>query len=69
MNTSKTRGPGFWTEKEDKQSIEALIELHNEGKFKSKGGFKPGHLKALEIKLHDRLFGSNLQGNHILSQE
>ena len=73
MSTSKTRGPGqnkrFWTEEEDKQLIEALIELHSEGKFKSEGGFKPGHLKALEIKLHDRLPGSNLQGKpHIESR-
>ena len=49
--------------------IEALIELHNEGKFKSEEGVKPQHLKALEMKLHDRLPRSNLQGKpHVESR-
>ena len=60
MDNSKTqRGPGqnknFWNEDEDKFLIESLMELNNEGKFKAEGNFKPGHLQALEKKLHEKL--------------
>ena len=73
MDTSKAKGPDqnkrFWTEEEDKQLIDSLIEMHNEGKFKAEGNFKPGHLKALEKKLHDRLPGCDLQAKpHIESR-
>lgn len=64
MDTSKARGPGqnkrFWTEDEDKCLIDSLIELNNEGEFKAEGNFKPGHLQALEKKLHNRLPGCDL---------
>ncbi|KAF4378004.1 hypothetical protein G4B88_004611 [Cannabis sativa] len=57
METSKGRGPGqnkrFWSEDEDKHLIESLMELNNEGKFKAEGNFKPGHLRAIEMKLKD----------------
>ncbi|KAF4381917.1 hypothetical protein F8388_000611 [Cannabis sativa] len=57
LTTSKGRGPGqnkrFWSEDEDKYLIESLMELNNEGKFKAKGNFKPGYLRAIEMKLKD----------------
>ncbi|KAK0607310.1 hypothetical protein LWI29_012966 [Acer saccharum] len=59
MDTSKTKGPGqnkrFWTEEEDNKLIESLLKLNNNGRFKSEGSFKPGHLKELEKKLHEKL--------------
>ncbi|PON87613.1 Myb/SANT-like domain containing protein [Trema orientale] len=65
MDTSKAKGP----EEEDKHLIDALIELHNEGKFKAEGNFKPGHLKELENKLRDRMPRCDLQAKpHIESR-
>ncbi|KAK1562788.1 hypothetical protein Q3G72_017129 [Acer saccharum] len=59
MDTSKTKDPDqnkrFWTEEEDKKLIEPLLELNNNGRFKAEGSFKPGHLKELEKKLHEKL--------------
>ncbi|KAK0585181.1 hypothetical protein LWI29_024345 [Acer saccharum] len=59
MDTSKTKDPGqnkrFWTEEEDNKLIEPLLELNNNGRFKAEGSFKPGHLKELEKKLHEKL--------------
>ncbi|TXG51732.1 hypothetical protein EZV62_024256 [Acer yangbiense] len=64
MDTSKTKGPGqnkrFWTEEEDNKLIESLLELNNDGRFKAEGSFKPGHLKELEKKLHEKLSGCDL---------
>ncbi|TXG74232.1 hypothetical protein EZV62_002811 [Acer yangbiense] len=64
MDTSKTKGPGqnkrFWTEEEDNKLIESLLELNNNGRFKAEGSFKPGHLKELEKKLHEKLPGCDL---------
>ena len=67
MTSSKVRGPGqnkrFWTEEEDKALIESLLELHDEGKYKAEGNFKAGHLKALEIKLHNKIPGCDLEAH------
>ncbi|XP_060962720.1 uncharacterized protein At2g29880-like isoform X9 [Cannabis sativa] len=69
METSKGRGPGqnkrFWSEDEDKHLIESLMELNNEGK----GNFKPGHLRAIEMKLKERMPGCDIQAKpHIESR-
>ncbi|KAF4395810.1 hypothetical protein F8388_018084 [Cannabis sativa] len=65
MESSKGRGPGqnkrFWSEDEDKHLIESLMELNNEGKFKAEGNFKPGHLRAIEMKLKERMPGCDIQ--------
>ncbi|KAF4371797.1 hypothetical protein F8388_023110 [Cannabis sativa] len=73
METSKGRGPGqnkrFWSEDEDKHLIESLMELNNEGKFKAEGNFKPGHLRAIEMKLKERMPGCDIQAKpHIESR-
>ncbi|XP_062099853.1 uncharacterized protein At2g29880-like [Humulus lupulus] len=73
METSKGRGPGqnkrFWSEDEDKHLIEALMELNNEGKFKAEGNFRPGHLRALEMKLMERMPACDIQAKpHIESR-
>ncbi|XP_062097148.1 uncharacterized protein At2g29880-like [Humulus lupulus] len=73
METSKGRGPGqnkrFWSEDEDKHLIEALMELNNEGKFKAEGNFRPGHLRALEMKLKERMPACDIQAKpHIESR-
>ncbi|KAL5542783.1 hypothetical protein UlMin_010493 [Ulmus minor] len=73
METSKARGLGqnkrFWSEEEDTKLIESLVELNNEGRFKSKGSFKPGHLRELEKKLHKKLPAYDLQARpHIESR-
>ncbi|TXG62851.1 hypothetical protein EZV62_009845 [Acer yangbiense] len=64
MDTSKTKGLSqnkrFWTEEEDNKLIESLLELNNDGRFKAEGSFKPGHLKELEKKLHEKLSGCDL---------
>ncbi|KAK1566721.1 hypothetical protein Q3G72_003358 [Acer saccharum] len=64
MNISKTKGPSqnkrFWTEEEDNKLIETLLELNNDGRFKAEESFKPGHLKELEKKLHEKLSGCDL---------
>ncbi|KAF4367867.1 hypothetical protein F8388_001130 [Cannabis sativa] len=73
METSKGRGPGqnkrFWSEDEDKHLNESLMELNNEGKFKAEGNFKPGHLRAIEVKLKERMPGCDIQAKpHIESR-
>ncbi|KAF4359551.1 hypothetical protein F8388_003554 [Cannabis sativa] len=73
METSKGRGPGqnkrFWSEDEDKHLIESLMELNNEGKFKAEGNFKLGHLRAIEMKLKERMPGCDIQAKpHIESR-
>lgn len=73
METSKGRGPGqnkrFWSEDEDKHLVEALMELNNEGKFKAEGNFRPGHLRALEMKLKERMPACDIQAKpHIESR-
>ncbi|KAL5539933.1 hypothetical protein UlMin_042972 [Ulmus minor] len=72
MDISK-KGPGqnkrFWTVDEDIKLVEALLEIHNEGKFKAQGNFKPGHLKANEKYLEVKLPGCELKAKpHIESR-
>ncbi|XP_062085355.1 uncharacterized protein At2g29880-like [Humulus lupulus] len=71
--TSRGRGPGqnkrFWTDDEDTKLIESLLEMHNEGTFKTEGNFKPGHLRALEKALATKLYGRDIQAKtHIESR-
>ncbi|KAL5564342.1 hypothetical protein UlMin_027506 [Ulmus minor] len=73
METSKGRGSGqnkrFWSEEEDNKLIESLVELNNEGRFKSKGSFKSGHMRELEKKLHEKLHECDLMARpHIESR-
>ncbi|KAF4360758.1 hypothetical protein F8388_011474 [Cannabis sativa] len=37
------------------------MELNNEGKFKAEGNFKPGHLRAIKMKLKERMPGCDIQ--------
>ncbi|KAL5570021.1 hypothetical protein UlMin_026596 [Ulmus minor] len=59
MDSSRTRGPGqnkrFWIAEEDEKLIEALLEMHNEGRYKAEGNFKHGHLNAVEKYLEAKL--------------
>ncbi|PON83585.1 Myb/SANT-like domain containing protein [Trema orientale] len=73
MESSKGKGPGqnkrFWTTDEDNKLIKALLEIHNEGKFKAEGNFKAGHLIAIERYLEVQLPGCGLKAKpHIESR-
>ncbi|KAL5553006.1 hypothetical protein UlMin_040407 [Ulmus minor] len=73
MESSRTRGPGqnkrFWTAEEDEKLIEALLEMHNEGRYKAEGNFKHGHLNAIEKYLEAKLPGCDLKSKpHIESR-
>ncbi|KAL5549126.1 hypothetical protein UlMin_004357 [Ulmus minor] len=73
MESSRTRGPGqnkrFWTVEEDEKLIEALLEMHNEGRYKAEGNFKHGHLNAVEKYLEAKLPGCDLKAKpHIESR-
>ncbi|PON98322.1 Myb/SANT-like domain containing protein [Trema orientale] len=65
MESSKVKGPRqnkrFWTTDEDNKLIEALLEIHNEGKFKAEGNFKASHLTAIERYLEVHLPGCGLK--------
>ncbi|KAL5574249.1 hypothetical protein UlMin_023846 [Ulmus minor] len=72
MDISK-KGPGqnkrFWIGDEDIKLVKALLEIHNEGKFKAKDNFKPSHLKAIEKYLEEKLHGCELKAKpHIESR-
>ncbi|KAL5569373.1 hypothetical protein UlMin_025948 [Ulmus minor] len=73
MESSRTRGPGqnkrFWIAEEDEKLIEALLEMHNEGRYKAEGNFKHGHLNAVEKYLEAKLPGCDLKAKpHIESR-
>ncbi|KAL5564252.1 hypothetical protein UlMin_027416 [Ulmus minor] len=73
MESSRTRGPGhnkrFWTAEEDEKLIEALLEMHNEGRYNAEGNFKHGHLNAVEKYLEAKLPGCDLKAKpHIESR-
>ncbi|PON94180.1 Myb/SANT-like domain containing protein [Trema orientale] len=73
MESSKAKGLGqnkrFWTADEDNKLIEALLEIHNERKYKAEGNFKAGHLTAIERYLEIHLPGCGLKAKpHIESR-
>ncbi|PON78101.1 hypothetical protein TorRG33x02_239380 [Trema orientale] len=73
MESSKAKGPGqnkrFWTTDENNKLIEALLEIHNEGKFKAEGNFKACHLTVIERYLEIHLPGCGLKAEpHIESR-
>ncbi|KAL5541119.1 hypothetical protein UlMin_043405 [Ulmus minor] len=73
MESSRTRGLGqnkiFWTAEEDEKLIEALLEMHNEGRYKAEGNFEPGHLNAVEKYLEAKLPSCDLKSKpHIESR-
>ena len=62
MDTTKFRGPRlnkrFWTDEDDIELIESLLEIHNEEKFKAFGNFKAGYLKAIETLLARKYYST-----------
>ena len=58
-----------WTESEDRKLIEAILDLHNTGKYTSQGGFKSGFFTAVERILSVTLPDSGLKAEpHIKSR-
>ena len=58
-----------WTETEDRKLIEAILDLHNTGKYTAEGGFKSEFFTAMERILLVTLPDSGLKSDpHIKSR-